>query len=357
MSEPYAGQIILFASDFAPSGWALCDGSLLRIADYPDLFVAIGTTYGGDGESSFALPDLRSRVPIGTGHGPGMPDYTIGQAVGAETVKLTPAQLPQHNHPAMAAQQQGQTNTPAGNVLLAPLSGEAASKYKLAAYAAPGNQVALNPESVGSTGGSQPHANVQPFQAITYCIALKGGGAPLPFLGQILLFPFGYAPRDFAPCRGEVLSISQNTALFSLLGIRFGGDGRATFALPNLKGSVPVASGQGVGLSKYNVGERGGQATVPLSPAQMPAHSHAFTVSDNTGSATDPGGNVLARARHTAQGEEAAAAFYSRPGRGMTTLAPGAIDGAGGDQPHNNMQPYLALNFCISLRGVFPARG
>jgi microcystin-dependent protein len=138
----------------------------------------IGTTYGGDGQNSFAVPDLRSRVPICEGQGRGLSNYLIDTTVGVENVKLTTNQLPAHTHPVSAVDQPGNTNVPASNALLAQLGGQAASgEYQLSAYAPPGQQTALNPASVGRTGHDRPHPNVQPFQAISYCIALTG---PLP---------------------------------------------------------------------------------------------------------------------------------------------------------------------------------
>ena len=175
MSSPYVGQIIMFAGNFAPVGWALCDGRLMAIADNMALFNLIGTTYGGDGESTFALPDMRGRVPLSQGQGQRPSYYALGQRVGVENVALTQGQLANHGHPVMAVNQPGNANVPSGNVLLAALGGQAGSgDFQVSAYAPPGAQTQLNANTVGTTGGGQPHSNIQPYQSLNYCIALTG---------------------------------------------------------------------------------------------------------------------------------------------------------------------------------------
>jgi len=171
-----------------------------------------------------------------------------------------------------------------------------------------------------------------------------------PFVAEIRIFPFNFPPTGWAFCNGQLLSISQNTALFSLLGTTYGGDGMSNFALPNLQGSAPIQPGQGPGLSLYDLGESGGEDTVTLLPSEIPAHTHVVNCFSGVGDqygpygppgfiwATDAGGNNEYDAGGTAN------------------LAPGAVQNGGGGQPHNNLQPYLTLNFCIALQGVFPTR-
>lgn len=175
MPTPYVGQIIMFAGNFAPAGWALCQGQLLSIADNVVLFNLIGTTYGGDGQTTFALPDMRGRVPINQGQGRGLSNYPLGKQVGVETVTLTPAQLANHNHPVLAVNQPGNANVPSGKVLLAALGGQAASgDFAVPAYAPAAALTQLNANTVSPAGGGQPHTNVQPYQSLNYCIALTG---------------------------------------------------------------------------------------------------------------------------------------------------------------------------------------
>jgi len=171
-----------------------------------------------------------------------------------------------------------------------------------------------------------------------------------PFLAEIRVFPFTMIPKGWAPCIGQLLPISQNTALFSLLGTTYGGDGKSTFALPDLKGRVPLMPGQGPGLSLYDLGQQGGAATVQLIDAEMPAHAHSIRA-DNL----DPADlNVPAPTRVLAQSQGVGA--FQPSTANPVPLAPQALTVAGGDQPHNNMMPSLTLNFCIALQGIFPSR-
>jgi microcystin-dependent protein len=175
MSSGFIGQIMMFAGSFAPAGWALCDGRLLQISDNDALFKVIGTSYGGDGTVTFALPDLRGRVPLGQGAGPGLSSYQLGQKVGAESVALTAAQIPSHAHLVNAVNGPGNTNIPANNTLLSGVGGQAASgQYQTPAYAPPSaNQISLAGNTVSSIGDGQPHPNLQPFLVFSFCIAVS----------------------------------------------------------------------------------------------------------------------------------------------------------------------------------------
>ena len=171
-----------------------------------------------------------------------------------------------------------------------------------------------------------------------------------PFVAEIRIFPFNFAPRGWAFCDGQLLPLSQNTALFSLLGTTYGGNGKTNFALPNLQGGAPMHPGQGPGLSLRDLGETGGSQTVTLIQQEMPSHPHQF------GGAVDAGGDTQnATNAIWAQVPGRAAVFlYSAPATGA--MNPNAMPPTGGDQPHNNLQPYLTLSFCIALQGIFPPR-
>lgn len=187
-----------------------------------------------------------------------------------------------------------------------------------------------------------------------------------PFIGQISVFGFPFAPRGWAVCQGQLMPIWQNVALFTIIGISYGGNGKTTFALPNLQGCAALGAGQGVGLTAHWPGESGGTSAVGLSPSQMPSHAHGFNASTAQGTAPSPQGNVLARSARAGVAEADVAApgptgleadcYSENSGNATTALSPGAIASAGGGEPHNNMQPYLALNFCIALQGVMPMR-
>jgi microcystin-dependent protein len=170
-----------------------------------------------------------------------------------------------------------------------------------------------------------------------------------PFVAEIRIFAFNFAPKGWAFCDGQIMPISQNTALFSLLGTTYGGDGKSTFALPNMQGNAPMHPGQGPGLSLHDLGETGGSQFVTLLESEMPAHSHAIMSQNAPGNRTNPGGNSFAR---TSSGN----VYIPPAGAPLVPLSNQSLPPAGGSLPHNNMQPYLTLNFCIALQGVFPPR-
>ena len=177
-----------------------------------------------------------------------------------------------------------------------------------------------------------------------------------PFLGQISIFGCNYAPLGWALCEGQVLPINQYTALFSLLGINFGGNGTTNFQLPDLRSRAPIGFGQGPGLSNYTIGETGGAETVTINAASYPVHSHPLFAGASAASSNAPGGLIEAEGQSAGRGGAVNLALYSATGA-AATLAPAALtSAAGGNQPHNNIQPYLALNFCIALQGIFPSR-
>jgi microcystin-dependent protein len=173
-----------------------------------------------------------------------------------------------------------------------------------------------------------------------------------PFLAEIRMFGFNFAPKGWAFCNGQLMPISQNTALFSLLGTFYGGNGTSNFALPNLQGAAPLNFGQGAGLSPRDLGETGGETAVTLLQTEMPSHTHNAQCSPAAGTATSPANNVWAKAQVGRQAENK----YSATTGSSPSMSFNALSIAGGSLPHNNMPPYLTLNFCIALQGVFPSR-
>lgn len=285
-AEPYLGEVDLFAGNFAPRGWALCDGQILPIDQHQSLFSLLGTTYGGDGRTTFGLPDLRGRTAVHPGTGTGLTSRQPGERFGAQNVTLTVGQLPAHSH-----------------TIQSPL---------------------LHRDFVTfDTGGNQPHTNMQPSLGLNYTIALQGvfpsrNKSTDSFIGEIDLFAGNFAPRDRAFPNGQLLSIAENTALFSLVGTIYGGDGRTTFGLPDLQGRAVVHEGDGPGLTDRRLGERIGVEEVALTEAQLTNHGHHWE--DSFG------------------------------------VREGSTDPTGGGQPHDNVQPSLALNYIIALEGLFPSR-
>src|SRR5205814_390252 len=162
-----------------------------------------------------------------------------------------------------------------------------------------------------------------------------------PFLSEIRIMSFTFAPKGWALCNGQLLPINQNQALFSLLGTTYGGDGRVNFALPNLQGRAPVHEGSG-----HPLGERAGEASHSLGLTELPTHIHRANASSLDGNNVIPTGNVLASSLNQS---------YRAPDQALTTTHPATIASVGGSQPHQNMQPYLTLSFCIALQGIFPS--
>ncbi len=170
-----------------------------------------------------------------------------------------------------------------------------------------------------------------------------------PFVAEIRIVPFNFAPKGWAFCNGQLLPISMNTALFSLLGTTYGGNGMSNFALPDLQGRAPIQPGQGPGLNLHDLGESGGAEAVTLLTAEMPAHSHGVSAQSDPADTYKPG--------PTASLGRASNQYQSNTTGNLVSMAQETLASAGGDQPHNNMMPYLTLNFIIALQGVFPPHG
>jgi microcystin-dependent protein len=272
--EPFLAEVRLFAGNFAPGGWDFCDGQLLSIAQNTALFSLLGTTYGGNGTFNFALPDLRGRVVVEAGQGPGLTDRALGEQFGAETATLTDAELPAHTH-----------TLPSGG-------------------------------TTGVDGGGQPFAITEPALALHYIVPLQvstDAGASSALFPEIRIFAGNFAPAGWAFADGQLLSIAQNSELFTFLGTTYGGDGVSTFALPDLRGRVDVGAGQVLGLTNRTVGQQFGAESHTLTVAEMPAHDH--------------------------------------------TLSGGGTSGVtGGSQAFDIMQPSLVTNYIVALAGVFPSR-
>lgn len=173
-----------------------------------------------------------------------------------------------------------------------------------------------------------------------------------PFIGEIIIAGFNFAPRGYAFCNGQLLSISSNTALFSILGTTYGGNGTTTFALPDLMGRAPNSFGQGPGLSSYQLGQNGGQETVLLSQSEMASHNHLVNSNNGDGTSPTPVNNFFA-----GPGADRDLFWYNAATTGTTSnMNPAAIGMTGSGGPHNNMMPYQVVNYCIATQGIFPAR-
>jgi microcystin-dependent protein len=338
------GNVKLVAYGFVPHGWAACDGQLLPIASNTALFSIIGTIYGGDGRTTFGLPDLRTRVPI---HQSG--SHREGSSGGASAVSLTVGQMPEHTHPLMATEDAVSTDAPAGHVPAGSPRGQA-----LYAPASAGTVTNMEPDSIGHAGGGQAHENMQPGLGLQYVICVNGeypsrdGALPdegEDFLADVKTYGFNSAPRGWAACDGQLLPIAQYQSLYSLLGTTYGGDGKTTFALPDLRGRAAVGEGNLQG-NQVTLGEKMGAESVTLKTSEIPSHNHQANLVNATGSAVGAEGTMFA-----------ANPNFFTSGTLDATLDPSAVGAPNPNgQAHDNMMPFLAVNYCICLQGLFPSR-
>ena len=322
---PFAGEIRLFAGNVAPGGWAFCHGQLASIASVPALFEALGTRYGGDGRTTFALPDLRGRVPVHRSS-----TIALGAEGGAEVVALEANQIPGHRHSILV----GRSTAADGQPAAPTLAGGASTGRD-----ATGHTLSLGQTTTAGSGNS--HANVQPFLCLNYIIALSDrpvDGSDGPIVGEVRLFAGEAVPAGWTPCNGQAVEIRTFAGLYSVIGTTYGGNGTTSFRLPDVRGRVAIQAGYRPGLSARRLGESGGDATVDLDEGQLPPHSHEIEAVAAGGSAA--GAAVIIQTTDNADAD--------RP------LVPVSTGSAGGNGQHPNMQPYLALNYLIAHSGKLP---
>lgn len=328
------GGVISHAGSTAPTGWLLCQGQLLNISDYPDLFNVISNTFGGDGVADFQLPDLRGRTVIGSGQGVGLTDRTLGSEVGEESVILTEAQLPSHTHTATLDAGTGKAGNPNGGFISDTNEFDAASG---------GGEIAGL--TVDNTGLGESHNNVQPSTVLNYIIKALPE-ANKPFIGEIKMLSSINVPDGWALCDGSLVSTLQYPALGALLGTTWGPGGVNQVNLPDMRSRVPMGVGQGSGLSSYSLGQSGGQESVVLTEAQIPQHTHTMNTGlegMSSGATVDPEDGYL--------GISADQNYREFKSDTSGLMADDIINNTGSNEAHPNIQPYLTLNYIIYLGG------
>jgi microcystin-dependent protein len=274
-------------------------------------------------------------------------DIHFSVSGGENMHRLTLAEIPKHNHRAVASAQQPDSNTPANNFWA---SNTGYSPYGKVA------QFTMSPDALSVAGADVPHNNMAPYLALNICICVKGQmpnkGTSDQFLAEIRIFPGLDKPRVFIECDGELEAVSQNTALFSLLSSTYGGNGTTNFGLPNIKGRAPLMAGQGQGLLPYDLGEDGGESMVPLTEGTIPKHTHSANA-NQIGNSGETKGKIWANPATSRPQPN----FYATNPDPAFMLNENAIGTEGSNQPHNNLMPYTAFRICIATDGFFPERG
>ena len=340
MSGALIGEIRLLPFPQPPPGWMRCDGQLLTRVQYAALFRVLGTRYGGDEHTTFALPNLQGRVAVHAGAGIG-----LGDRRGEETHALTLAEMPNHTH-LLAASAVGSSSSAQHRFWSSQPGAYSTSRD------AP--DAALAAEALAAVGDGEPHTNLQPYLVGNYCIAVAGaepdpsGAAPATdgLIGEVRLFAGEVLPRGWAACNGQLLSTRDQTRLYAILGTLYGGDGKTTFALPDLRGRVPLHEGQGPGLSPRALGQSGGDPDVMLTQSELPMHSHAARFGSGARQSSPDGALWSSWGGHEG-------AFSSSTDN--TLMSPRCVEFVGGNAAHNNIQPCLGLNYIVALDGAVPS--
>lgn len=342
---PFLSELRIFSSEIVPKGWAACNGQLLPISQFIALYSVIGTTFGGDGRSNFALPNLIARVPLHRRF-----DLPMGSTGGEETHTLTIAEIPNHTHQAIAGNFLPDRSTPENNFWTV---NPAFNPY--------GSQLNNPPMASGAlqtVGQDHPHDNMAPFLVLNICIALEGifptpgdkNNISDPWTSEIRMFTTNLIPYYWNACDGQDLPVASNLELFSLIGTMYGGNGATSFRLPNLQAAAPLMAGQGNGLSPYDFGEKGGAATVTLTENEIPQHTHA-AMAKESGDEGEPENRVWANPGSQLPLPNFYSSDLHTDPKNMNAAAIGKTGGSGA---HNNMMPYGVLTFCITTFGTNP---
>lgn len=340
MENPALGSIICVAFKKTINGWASCDGATLPINTNTALYSVIYNAYGGDGRTTFALPDLRGRAPRHYSA-----NHPIGTATGSESATIDLSQMPAHTHVVQASPAVTNATDPNQNVLAA------SAPRGVDVYSYIANLTPLDSQVISSSGASpnKPHDNIQPFVAMDYQIALRGTYPPTgmqsgdAFAGEIRIFASHQIPDGWLPCDGQALPVFGYANLYSLIGDTYGSPPPNSFKLPDLRGRLILGSGSGAGLTPYKHGQRGGSEAVALAVDQMPAHNHTANSNSLPPTFSNPMNALLSNQ---------AQVFNSQANN--VSLSDSTLKTTGGNVPHNNMMPFLALTYCICVDGIFP---
>ncbi|MEW6550790.1 MAG: tail fiber protein [Campylobacterota bacterium] len=346
------GEIRLFAFNFAPRDWKFCDGTLLTTANNERLFSLLENKYGGNGINTFALPDMRGRVPVGVGRGKGLSkNWQLGEKFGEEKVALTDGNLPIHRHSCKVSRDEGNTNNPEWSLL-----SSAKGEYKI--YSSLENKseaVSMHSASITSTGYNVPHENMMPTMALNYCICTNGidprrEEEEEPLIGEIKIFANDFVPHGFMNCNGSLMYINDDTrALFALIQYTFGRFGN-NFSLPDLRGKVVAHRGDKLCFAEKDIGSIYAEVTLD----HMPSHNHYMLVSPKKATESVISADVFPAIGNIGSGLSSKEINIYNSDFYNCYMNSEMLSTQGKGENHENRQPYLALNYCICVNGDFP---
>lgn len=346
--SPMLGEIRVIAGNAVPAGWALCNGQTLSIATHSYLYTIIGTTYGGDGISTFAVPNLCGRVPMGAGQGTGLSSYSTGNMGGSTTITYTTANLPSHTHTVTTKNSNDAANadTPSGTL-------PASTSSNAYAASADGSMASGSLSlTVGSTGSGAAQNNMQPYLGLNYIIAIDGlyQSADEPYIGEIRLYAGSTIPSYWHACDGSSLTTAYYQYVYALIGTTYGGTA-TTFNLPDLRSRIPISQGTNSSVT-YVRGTKSGEESQTLTTDQMAAHSHIVATTSNVyngiGDSDTPIGNYPAI--NPQRGNEFTTTSSSTTSSTVTSGATGSGTAV------SNVQPYCTIQYIICTSGLFPSR-
>lgn len=349
------GEIRLFAFNYAPRDFQFCDGKMLTITNNEHLFSLLDNKYGGDAINTFALPDMRGRVPVGIGRGKELSkNWQLGEKFGEKYVRLTDGNLPFHIHRCKVSSDEGNTFKPGNNFL-----SSAIGEYKIySSLKKPSEMVLMHSDSIRHTGENKPHYNMMPTMALNYCICTQGtdpreeDAEEEPLIGEIKIFANNFAPVGFKRCDGFVMrNNNDNQALFSLIGYIFGGTGHS-FYLPDLQKRVISHRGKELSFT-----DKEGDIDGIVTRENMPSHNHYIQVSSKSGTESVMSANVVPAVSNTGDGRDMKIIdIYCNIEQKYSMMNLDMLSSCGNGNSHENQQPYLALNYYICVDGNFPTR-
>lgn len=359
------GEIRIFAGVRPPRGWLICDGRSLALDQYPDLGAVLRTTFGGDAQS-FNLPDFRGRLPVATNAtnatGKIVPPV-LGAIGGVESVTLSADQIPAHTHALSASTSTASSNAAAADAALAGMAADVKGYY-VPDRAARRKSVTLAGDVIDPGPVANAHSNLMPALALNFIIAATADAWTWMteqsfqdgydvFIGEVRAFAFGYAPAGWAVCDGSPISIDAAFELYLLIADMYGARHGTMMFPPDLGGRALMGAGAGVGLTRRQLAEISGTPDVSLTPDQTPPHTHALAAA----SASSSGKTALTPSENDWLGSEALNAELFSDATTPSTGMSGVLTTSGSGAPHENRQPYMAVNYCIAFAGLFPLPG